>query len=563
MVIKDYIPRLKMENLREKELLATNIKETNDHIVRQSVSHSLRVGIPFLEIHRNKLTKKVKLLDVKLSFSYQENYQTETLRLEKQLVRHGNKWVWSPDDPNSKNVITFPYFPGDRVNLNIGIIIHKTKKHGVFGKDTITTQAGTVTECVVLAKSNGVGMGLPLNSTITHNIRLYFNLNGYGHILTLKLRLEQEAEDHGPSMLWLRPMSSDKRFRSSLSAAQLLQGHNLPPKEKEEDFRNKMYICNHQRLVNYQRNPVLECWSVRRSINDSEIPTGIQLRQVIGGQTVAYLIPVVVTEQEKRYRLAIMVVTAEGPQCLCSAKWKCADKFDFRIHFFGTGQTKGQRIKWASKDFLNIDYIILNSTGHQFIMDTDDDDVLKNLCIGLCVKFLVRWCNEPLPWKRSGGKSMDEVQKQVRAKSSQYVSRCTAQSPYIKASIDSQRVENHIKNLASFLESHDLQLFGDVEEAICDELDENAKENEKPALSRSPSGSSYGDCELRKMRGDVANYGDDEDDDDDNGDDDGDNNTEDSKPLKYDNIDWDDLTSGFVDAYSEFTGAPSWIESVL
>lgn len=49
------------------------------------------------------------------------------------------------------------------------------------------------------------------------------------------------------------------------------------------------------RLVNYQKNAVLECRSVRPAANQTEIPTGIELRQAIGGRLLAYLVPVVKT----------------------------------------------------------------------------------------------------------------------------------------------------------------------------------------------------------------------------------------------------------------------------
>lgn len=216
----------------------------SDDIYRQAASKSVLVNLSSLELYRNELTKKVKMLDVKLSFSYQEEFSTQTVRLEKQLVRHGNKWVWLNDD-GGKNVFTFPYLPGDRVNLNVGIFIHKTKKHGLFGKDTITTQAGTAADCIVLARDNGVGLGLQLGTPITQNIKLNFDINGRGHKLTMKLRLDLQKETKGQPMMWLRPKSSNKRFRSHKSAFDLLR--ELPPKEKDEDARVKMFVYNNQR----------------------------------------------------------------------------------------------------------------------------------------------------------------------------------------------------------------------------------------------------------------------------------------------------------------------------
>lgn len=256
-VMEEYVPKLKMGSIRHKPKpfkdrvdlpKSPSQKDLAEKMAsdmhRQAVSKSLMVSLSSLEIYRNDLTKKVKLLDVKLSFSYQEDFTTQTVRLDKQLVRNGKKWTWLNED-GTKKVITFPYLPGDRVNLNIGIFIHKTKKHGLFGKETITTQAGTVAECIVLARNNGVGMGLPLGQAITQDLRLNFDLNGRGHKLTVKLKLELDSEKRGPPIVWLRPMSSDKRFRSLKSAFELLQ--ELPPREKDEDARVKLFVYNNQR----------------------------------------------------------------------------------------------------------------------------------------------------------------------------------------------------------------------------------------------------------------------------------------------------------------------------
>lgn len=132
-------------------------KQINSEILRQAASKTLSVGVTSLEIFRNRVSKRVKILDVKLSLSYQDNFQTETERLEKQLVRHGKKWSW-PVPQGSRSIVTFPYCPGDRVNLNVGLIVHTTKKHGFFSKEVITNPAGNATECIVMAKNNGVGL---------------------------------------------------------------------------------------------------------------------------------------------------------------------------------------------------------------------------------------------------------------------------------------------------------------------------------------------------------------------------------------------------------------------
>lgn len=213
-------------------------------VYRQTASKALTVNVSSLEIYRNELTKKVKMLDVKLSFSYQENFTTQTVRLEKHLVRHGNRWVWVNED-GTKNVVTFPYLPGDRVNLNVGIFVHKTKKHGLFGKESITTQVGTAAECIVLARDNGVGMGLQLGTPYSQDFKLNFDINGRGHKLTFKVRLDLEKEAKGHPMMWLRPKSSNRRYRSPKSAFELLL--ELPPKEKDEDARVKLFVYNTQR----------------------------------------------------------------------------------------------------------------------------------------------------------------------------------------------------------------------------------------------------------------------------------------------------------------------------
>lgn len=223
-------------------------QQIDSNLLRQAAAKTLQVGLTQFEIYRNKVPKKVKLLDVKMSFSYQEGFTTQTERLERQLVRHGKKWTWQT--PNSdKSILTFLYAPGDRVNLNFGIIVHKTKRMGVFSSETLTTQVGNVTECIVLAKNNGVGVALPLNTTIHHHVRLNFNIGGYGHHMTVKLRLEQLGEVKANPSLWLRPCSMEKPFRSAGTILSILKdGDSFPPRQRLVDEENaKSYICSNQR----------------------------------------------------------------------------------------------------------------------------------------------------------------------------------------------------------------------------------------------------------------------------------------------------------------------------
>lgn len=516
-------------------------KVVSDNIYRQAASKALIVDVSSLELHRNELTKKVKLLDVKLSFSYQQDFTTLTARLEKKLVRQGNIWTWVNDD-GTKSVIQFPYLPGDRVNLNVGIFIHKTKKHGLFGKDTITTQVGTATECLVLAHDNGVGMGLQLDTPYTQNIRLNFDINGRGHKLTLKVKLTLQNDAKGQPMMWLRPKSSNKRFRSHKSAFEILQ--ELPPKEKDEDARVKMYIYNNQRLVNYQKVPILECLSIRPDVCETEIPTGIELRQVLGGQLLAFLVPVVkiIDKEMYRYRLAILVITAEGPHCLCSAKWKTADKFDYKIYMYKTKETFGQRIKWSCKDFLDINYAILNSTGHQLILKIDSDTLIEDICIGLSLKLLVRWSNEPLPWKLSDKAPMIECHKYLSAQYSNLGNKI--------ADFGGRDIHVHMQNLPQLLESQELMLCSDVEEFIATDKVDGTEKIE--VASRETEENS--EEENNPKQNVVLNIEDVDDDDD------VDTNTSSSKHRLE--VDWDDMPSStFVDDRSEYTGGGSWIDS--
>ena len=221
------------------------------------------------------------------------------------------------------------------------------------------------------------------------------------------------------------------------------------------------------------------------------------------------------------------------------------DKFDYKIHMYKTGETFGQRIKWASRDFLDISYAILNSTGHQMTLKTESKTPIEDICIGLSLKFLVRWSNEALPWRSSNILDMDDMHKVLK-------SRYSNVSVTISDSVQKD-IKSHMRELPWFLDQHDLMVFSDVEECLCSEKSE---ENRKPSLVRKSSGSSSGDLEIKPRHEiNIENEVDDEDDVD------GDATTVSSKP-KFD-INWDDFpSSGFVDgkSRSEFTGAGSWIE---
>ncbi|XP_069138413.1 uncharacterized protein [Argopecten irradians] len=472
-------------------------QQIDTNLLRQASAKSLKVGITQFEIHRNKVPKKVKLLDVKLSFSYQEDFTTKTERLERQLVRHGKKWTWQPTD-GDKSILTFSYAPGDRVNLNFGLIVHKTKRMGMFSSETLTTQVGNVTECIVLAKNSGVGVALPINTTIHHHFRLNFNIGGYGHHMTVKMRLEQLGETKANPSLWLRPCSMEKPFRSAGSLLSILKdADSFPPRQKVVDEENaKSYICSNQRLVNSNRSAVVECWSVRPCLSESDIPSGIQIRQVAANKPVACLIPVVEnisgssdgSVNHKHLKLSILVICPEGPYCLCSTKWRSPDKFDFKLHYYEDDEVWGQRIKWASRDFLDIDHIIMNSTGHQYYFKQDTKTPLQDLCIGLCVKYLVRWNDETLPWKREGSRplSLHDLEPDLSFgynSSESLPNKSCAANP----------LESHMESLPSFLESQNLALFYEVESKVSvTKVIGLQNDTARSRLARKGSGSSYG-----------------------------------------------------------------------
>ena len=220
------------------------------------------------------------------------------------------------------------------------------------------------------------------------------------------------------------------------------------------------------------------------------------------------------------------------------------DKFDYKIHMFKTGETFGQRIKWASKDFLDISYAILNSTGHQMTLKTESKTPIEDICIGLSLKFLVRWSNEPLPWRSQNILDMDDMHKVLK-------SRYSNVSVTISDSVQKD-IKSHMRELPVFMDQHDLMVFSDVEECLCGE---KSDENRKPSLIRKSSDSSCDDLQIKPRH--EMNYEEVDDEDDV----DGDATTVSSKP-KFD-INWDDFpSSGFVDgkSRSEFTGAGSWID---
>lgn len=470
-------------------------KNYNQDIIRQSHATQLLVGVTSFEIFRNRVPKKVKLLDVKLSFSYQQDYQTETVLLEKQLVRKGKKWTW-PMPKGQSSMMVFPYAPGDRVNLNFGMIVFKTKKLSMFSSETVTTPVGNVTDCFVLAKNQGVGIGLPIDTYISNHVRLNFSLDGYAHHMTIKLKLGLIEERKGDPSLWLRPISVDKPFRSSQTLLEMLgDPSSFPPKVKdseEELVKHRSFIASSQRMVNYLRSAVLECWAVRPCSGSSELPSGIQIRMVTSNKPIACIIPVVekmetAPDGTPHLRLALLVICGSKPYCLCSAKWRSSDKFDFKVHFYETDETWGQRIRWNSRDFMDIDHIIMNSTGHQYFFKSGHDTALQDICIGLCLKLLHRFSTETLPWKKEMLTPLSEIDLQMESSLEAYTPESLSYKPC-------NPLDSCLRTIPEFLVKHNLSLYCDMEARLNEmEKKDIGRLVEQPKLRRINSASSYGD----------------------------------------------------------------------
>ena len=240
--------------------------------------------------------------------------------------------------------------------------------------------------------------------------------------------------------------------------------------------------------------------------------------------------------------LLIQVVSKTG---LTVFIWIClfiTDKFDYKIYMFKTKECFGQRIKWATKDFLDISYAVLNSTGHQMILRQDSESPVEDICIGVSLKLLVRWANEPLPWKESGTGAMLDCVKYLSTKYGSTNKRII--------SFSGHDIKTHMGALPQFFESQDLMLFTDLEEFVLEDRKSDRVDGHA-TIVRTGSSSTSSEIDLDR-RGEV-NIEDPDDEEDEI-----DSATVSSKP-KYD-LDWDDLTSGFT--RSEHTGGGSWIDSV-
>lgn len=222
-----------------------------------------------------------------------------------------------------------------------------------------------------------------------------------------------------------------------------------------------------------------------------------------------------------------------------------SDKFDYKIFMFKSGETFGQRIKWSSKDFLDINYATLNSTGHQIILRPDSDAVIEDVCIALSLKLLVRWSSEPLPWKVSNRAPMNDCQKYLNVR---YCNQGNKISDFSERDIIA-----HMEALPPFLESQELMVFSDVEEFLSED---NIDGVDKVELTRTGSDGSCPKDSDQRRRGELNIE------DPDDLEEDVETTTASSK-HRYDG-DWDNLTSsGFIDDRSEYTGGGSWIDSVL
>lgn len=222
-----------------------------------------------------------------------------------------------------------------------------------------------------------------------------------------------------------------------------------------------------------------------------------------------------------------------------------SDKFDYKIYMYKSGDVFGQRIRWAAKDFVDISYAILNSTGHQIVLRQDSEALTEDICIALSLKMLVRWSKEPLPWKQNDRVPMMECQKYLFA---------MYNSGNKISDFASKDILSHMEVLPHFLESQELMVFSDVEEFLSED---NIDGNDKISLTRVNSNNSSSGCDSNKRQGELNIE------DPDDLEDDIDSNTNGSSKYRLE-ADGDDLTtSGFIDDRSEYTGGGSWIDSVL
>lgn len=156
-------------------------------------------------------------------------------------------------------------------------------------------------------------------------------------------------------------------------------------------------------------------------------------------------------------------------------------------------EVRGQKIKWASRDFLDVGHIVINSTGHQYYFKPDTNTPLEDLCVGLSLKFLVRWNDETLPWKKEGSRplSVHDLEPDVSFGYHSF-DPSEAGTPCAANPLDV-----HMEALPSFLESQQLILFHDLEAKVKYTKSGNGLSGlakiDKNRLARKGSGSSYGD----------------------------------------------------------------------
>lgn len=174
-----------------------------------------------------------------------------------------------------------------------------------------------------------------------------------------------------------------------------------------------------------------------------------------------------------------------------------SDKFDFKIHYYESGETWGQRIKWNSRDFLDVDHIILNSTGHQYYFKPDRDSALQDICVGLCVKFLVRFSNEVVPWKKEMSAPLSDIDLTMETTSEAYTEESLSSKPC-------NHLDSCLRHIPEFLKLHNLFLYSDIEAKFYElQKQDVEKLSAQPVLRRVNSASSYSDS--RSFQGYIKN----------------------------------------------------------
>lgn len=188
----------------------------------------------------------------------------------------------------------------------------------------------------------------------------------------------------------------------------------------------------------------------------------------------------------------------------------------------------------------------MNSTGHQYFFKPGHDTALQDICVGLCVKMLVRFSSEVLPWKKEMSSTLSEIDLRFDNTIESYTQDSLSLKPC-------NSLDSCLRIIPEFLEAHGLSLYSDIGARLAEiEKKDIEKLAEMPqTLRRINSASSYGES----FQGYIKNE----------------NKTAKKSLKKYhrDNrgSEGDITTSGFIDDFTGYsfsrTASTSNYESVI